>query len=77
MLMGVATGTVVAGKVHVEGMTLTEGATVTVLTKGPSTGVLLAAEDEAALLEVMAEADRGDTISADELFESLDRRANP
>jgi class 3 adenylate cyclase len=52
--MGVATGTVVAGKVHVEGMPRTEGATVTVLTKGPSTGVLLAAEDEAALLEAMA-----------------------
>ncbi len=75
--MGIATGTVVAGKVLVEGMTLAEGSTVTVLTRGPSQGVHLSSEDEAALLEALAQAERGETISAEELFERLDHRTRP
>lgn len=75
--MGISTGTVVAGKVHVEGMKLPEGSTVTVLTRDPSQGVLLSAEDEVALLQALAEAERGETISAEELFERLDRFERP
>jgi len=75
--MGVATGTVVAGKVLVEGLTLPEGVTVTVISQEPSHSVRLSPEDEAALLEAMAQAERGETVSAEELFELLDRRAQP
>lgn len=73
--MGVATGIVVAGKVVVEGLDLAEGSTVTILTLDPEDEVYLSAEEEEALLESMAEADRGETISAEELFARLDRIA--
>ena len=71
--MQVATGTVVGGKVVVEGLDLREGETVTVLTQEPELEVHLSPEDEAQLLEAIAEADRGQTISAEELFARLDR----
>ena len=73
--MGVATGIVVAGKVVVEGLDLPEGSTVTILTTEPDGEVYLSSEEEEALLESMAEADRGETISAEELFARLDRNA--
>lgn len=73
--MGIATGTVVAGKVIVEGLDLPEGSIVTVLTPDPSGEVHLSPEEEAELLEAMAEADRGETISAEELFARLDQIA--
>ncbi len=71
--MQIATGTVVGGKVVVEGLDLAEGETVTVLTQEPEQQVLLSPEDEEQLLEAIAEADRGETISAEELFARLDR----
>lgn len=71
--MQVATGTVVGGKVVVEGLDLAEGETVTVLTQESEQEVHLSAEEEAELLEAIAEADRGETISAEELFARLDR----
>lgn len=73
--MGIATGTIVAGKVVVEGLDLPEGSTVTILTSEPEEEVYLSPEEEADLLEAMAEADRGETISAEELFARLDRNA--
>lgn len=75
MRMGIATGTVVAGKVVVEGLDLPEGSTVTILTPEPDEEIHLSADEEAELLEAMAEADRGETISAEELFARLDRIA--
>lgn len=71
--MKVATGTVIGGKVVVEGLHLAEGQLVTVLTREAEEEVHLSAEDEAELLEAIAQSDRGDTISADELFARLDR----
>ncbi len=73
--MGIATGTVVEGKVLIDGMTLPEGSVVTVITQESRGVVRLSPEDEAELLEAIAEADRGETISADELFARLDRIA--
>jgi hypothetical protein len=73
--MGVATGIVVAGRVVVEGLDLPEGSTVTILTPEPEGEVYLSSEEEEELLEAMAEADRGETISAEELFARLDRIA--
>ena len=71
--MRVATGTVVDGKVIVEGLHLAEGQLVTVLTREADEEVHLSAEDEADILEAIAQADRGDTISAVELIARLDR----
>ena len=73
--MGIVTGKVVEGKVLVDGMTLPEGAVVTVVTREPSHAVQLTPDEEARLLEAVAEADRGETISAKELFDRLDRAA--
>lgn len=71
--MKVATGKVVSGKVVVDGLTLNEGEVVTVLTGETEEAVMLSPEEEAELLESMAEADRGETISAEELFARLRR----
>ena len=73
--MGIATGTVVAGKVQVEGVALPEGSVVTVLTPDSTGEIYLDAADEAALLEALYEARRGETISPEELFARLDHRA--
>jgi hypothetical protein len=74
--MGITTGTVVGGKVHVDGVTLPEGSVVTILTREPRPGFTLSPADEAELLESIAEAERGETISAEELFARLDRAAS-
>jgi len=71
--MQIATGRVVAGKVLVEGLDLHEGQLVTVLTQEPEEVVHLTAEEETELLEAIAEADRGETISREELFARLPR----
>ncbi|MES2563087.1 MAG: hypothetical protein V4637_10210 [Pseudomonadota bacterium] len=71
--MQVATGIVVDGKVVVEGMDLPEGEAVVVLRRESEEEIHLSPEEEAELLEAIAEADRGETISAEELFARLDR----
>ena len=71
--MQIATGTVMAGKLVVEGLDLPDGETVIVIARETEEEVHLSAEEEAELLEAIAEADRGDTISAAELFARLDR----
>jgi hypothetical protein len=75
--MGIAAGTVVSGKVVIEGWDLPEGSTVTVLTPDATGAVRLTSAEEAELLEAIAEADRGETISADELFARLERNTKP
>ena len=70
--MQVATGTVVAGKLVVEGLDLPDGETVIVLTRETEAEAHVSPEEEAALLEAIAEADRRATISAEELFARLD-----
>ncbi len=67
------TGTVVGGKVVIDGDLLTEGAVVTILSRESDETFEVPADLEPELLESMAEADRGDTISADELIERLRR----
>lgn len=72
--MKVATGKVVDGKVVVEGALLEEGTSVTVLTREDGVGYDLTPEQEAELLLSIAEADRGDTVSAEEVLAKLARR---
>ncbi len=71
--MQVATGTVVAGRLIVEGLDLPDGETLVVLTRETEDAVQLTLEEEAKLVEAIEEADRGETISAEELFARLDR----
>lgn len=71
--MQVATGKVIAGKVVVEGLTLIEGEVVTVLTQEAEAAVYLSADEEAELLEAIAQADRGESISPEELFSRFRR----
>ena len=71
--MQVATGTVVAGRLVVEGLDLPDGETVIVLTRETEEEVHVSPDEEAELLKAVAEADRGATISAEELFARLDR----
>lgn len=72
--MKIATGKVVGGKVVVEGSPLEEGTSVTVLARDEESGVALSPEEEAELLLSIAEADRGETISAEDVLEKLARR---
>jgi hypothetical protein len=69
--MQVATGTVVNGKIIIEGVALREGMLVTVVARGADEGFTLSPEDEDELLAAMAEIDRGDCVSLDELLQSL------
>jgi len=69
--MQVATGTVVNGKVVVEGVALPEGALVAVVARGADETFSLSAADEDELLAAIAEIERGEFIGLDELLESL------
>ena len=69
--MQVTTGTVVDGKIVLEGVPLPEGATVTVVTRGADEGFLLTPEQEEELLAAMAEIDRGEVVSLEALLASL------
>jgi len=72
--MKIATGKVVGGKVVVDGMPLEEGSSVTVLARDDEKGFTLSPQEEAEILLSIAEADRGETISAEELLAKLARR---
>jgi hypothetical protein len=71
--MKVATGTVIDGKVVVEGEALAEGATVTVVLREEDETFELTAEEEAELIESIAEIERGELITGEELLERLRR----
>lgn len=69
--MQVATGTVVDGKIVVEGAEFPEGAVVTILSRGATAGFRLTREHEDELLEALAEIDRGESVTLEELLASL------
>jgi hypothetical protein len=71
--MRISTGKVIAGRVVLdpEGEPLEEGITVTVLAPGPEETVKLSAEEEASLLEAIAEADAGDFVDGEEVLREL------
>ena len=71
--MQLTIGIVVGGKVIVEGDPLPEGTVVTILARDNEETFDVPAELEADLMESIAQADRGETISADELIERLSR----
>ena len=69
--MKVTTGTVVDGKVVIEGEALAEGSTVTVVVREDNETFELSAEDEAELLASIAAIERDEFITGDELLERL------
>jgi hypothetical protein len=71
--MKVTTGRVVEGKVVLEGEPLAEGSVVTVVARDEDDGFDLSREEERALLEAMAQADRGQVVSWEALREQLRR----
>jgi hypothetical protein len=73
--MKVATGRVVEGKVVLEGEPWAEGSVVTVVAKDDEETFDVSPEDERALLEAIAQADRGQVVSWEALKEQLRRSA--
>jgi predicted transcriptional regulator len=71
--MRVATGTVVAGQVVLDDSEFIDGTHVVVVSRDREDEVCLSMEDLAELEAGIAEADRGQTISGDELFARLRR----
>lgn len=71
--MQVASGTVIGGKVVVEGLSLPEGTAVTVLARGDEAIVKLSPEEGAELLAALQDADREEGIPAEEFFARLRR----
>ena len=69
--MQITTGTVVDGKVVVEGVPLAEGTVVAVLSRGADESFALSPEDEDELLAAIAEIERGEFESAEDLLEDL------
>ena len=69
--MQVATGTVVNGQVIVEGVSLPEGSVVAVVARGVDEAFRLSASEEDELLVAMAEIERGESISLEQLLASL------
>jgi len=71
--MQVLSGTIIDGKVVVEGLSLPDGTAVTVLARGDEAVVKLSPEEEADLLAALDEADREEGIPAADFFARLRR----
>jgi hypothetical protein len=71
--MQVVTGTVVEGKVVLEGVSLPEGSVVTILVKDSETAVRLPPALQTELEEALEEADSEEGISAEELLKKLQK----
>ena len=72
--MKVVTGKVIAGRIVVEGEPLEEGCTVTVIAPERDEAFVLDAQAEASLLAAIAEADRGEVITGEQLLSKLRER---
>lgn len=72
--MRVATGKIVAGKVILEGEPFEDGITVAVIAADDSESFELTPEQEAELLEAIAEADRGQLVDGAVVLRNLQRR---
>jgi hypothetical protein len=69
--MQVATGTVVNGKIEVEGVALPEGALVAVVARGADEPFALSTADEEELLAAIEEIERGEFVTLEQLLETL------
>jgi hypothetical protein len=71
--MRVVTGTVISGKVVLDDASFSDGTNVFVVTGDREGDIRLSAEELAELEAGLAEADRGETISGEELVAGLRR----
>ena len=71
--MKITTGIVVDGKVVVEGESLDEGATVTVLLRDDEEAFELNPAEEEELLDSIAQMERGEFVSGEQQLERLRR----
>ena len=71
--MKVATGVVVEGKIVVEGEALAEGSTVTVVLRDDEEAFDLTSQEEEELLESIAQIERGEFVTGEQLLEPLRR----
>jgi hypothetical protein len=71
--MKFATGRIVEGKVVLEGEPLAEGSVVTVVANEDDEAFDVSPEDERSLLAAIAQAERGQVVSWEELREQLRR----
>ena len=71
--MKVATGRVIGGKVVLKGEPLAEGSVVTVVAREDDETFEVSPDEERALLEAIAQADRGQVVSWEVLHEELRR----
>jgi hypothetical protein len=69
--MQFATGTVVNGKVEIHGVDLPEGAVVAVLARGAHEPFTHSPEDEEELVAAIAEIERGDSLTLEQLLAGL------
>lgn len=69
--MQVATGTVVNGKIVLEDVALEEGAVVAVVTRGADERFSLTEAQEEELAEALAEIERGEFVTLEDLLRSL------
>ena len=69
--MQVAIGTVIDGKIVVEGVPLAEGTVVAVVSRGADEPFSLSREDEDELAAAIAEVERGEFVTSEDLLESL------
>lgn len=69
--MQVATGTVVNGETEIEGVLLLEGSVVAVLARGAGEPFELRSQDEDELVEAIAEIERGDYVTVEDLLRDL------
>jgi len=72
-LVSVLIGTLVGGRVIVRDGTIADGTDVYIVVQEADEQVRLTPDERADLEAGIAEADRGELISEDELFERLDR----
>jgi hypothetical protein len=72
--MIVATGRVRGGKIEIDDASLPEGTKVTLLASHGENTFELGPEDETALLAAVAEAERGESVSAAEVLHKIRRR---
>lgn len=71
--MQVTTGTVVDGKIVLEGVSLKDGAVVAIVARGADEGFSLTKAEEDELLAAMAEIERGEYVTLEDLLQSLPR----
>ena len=69
--MRIATGKVIRGKLELDGDSLEEGATVTVLVPEPDETFTLTPDEEVALEESLKQAARGEFVDADALLREI------